>query len=154
MKKIFSSYLIIAIFLLASCSPVTPTVFPVATKVDGIVSSGLRIQNWGTSVSGEEGNSNLQVVSYNVTLFNPGPNTVTLKWLEPVLKDTITKRVLDKDLRVTVNQIIAPNSPLVVSGKFNFDSNGLTKTDIARWGSFLSGVTFLSEQTIPFEPEK
>jgi hypothetical protein len=152
MKKIFGSYLIIAVFLLASCSPVTTSVSPVATKVDGILSSELQIKSWGTSVSGEEGNSNLQVVSYTVTMFNPGPNPVTLKWLEPVLKDPISKRVQDKDLHVIVNQIIAPNSPLVVSGKFSFDSNGLTKMDIASWGSFFSGITFSSEQTIPLQP--
>jgi hypothetical protein len=152
MNKIFLSCLIIAVFLLASCSPVTTNVSPVATKVDGILSSGLQIKSWGSSVSGEEGNSNLQVVSYNVTLFNPGPNTVTLKWLEPALKDPISKRVLDKDLQVTINQTIAPNSPLVVSGKFSFDSNGLTKNDISSLGSLLSGVTFSSEQTIPLEP--
>ena len=152
LKKIFISCFISAVFLLAGCSPVETSVFPVATRVDGILSSALQIQELGFSVSGEAGNSNLQVVSYNLNLHNPGPNPVALKWLEPVLKDPISRRALDKDLRVIVNQTIAPNSTLAVSGKFTFDSKGLTKVDIASWNSFFSGVTFSSEQTIPLQP--
>jgi hypothetical protein len=146
-KKTALWIIVFPIFLLTGCSQSksTPT---------GMLTSGIQIMDLRSTVGLAEENVNQQVVSYNVTLLNPGPDAVTLLWLEPVLQDPISKRVLDKNLRIMVDQTMAPNSPLVVTGTFNFDTSGLTKTEIASWGSFFSGVTISSEQTLSLQLDK
>ena len=112
-------------------------------------SGGLQIADFSSSISGVDGNPDQQVVAYNVTIHNPSDSTVTLLWLEPVLKDSVSGRVSDTDLRQVVNEVIASNSQVNIHGKLILNMSGLTKQDIMQLGSLFNGFTVSTNQTIP-----
>jgi hypothetical protein len=117
---------------------------PVKTKSDG-----LQITNVTTSIGGENGNPNQQVISYIVTINNPGDTTVTLLWLEPVLQDSLSGRASDANLRNEVNKVLGPNSQVDIQGQLILDTSGLTKPDITQSGTLFSGISISTYQTIP-----
>ena len=49
------------------------------------------------SVGAAGGNSDTQIVSYEVTVHNAGANDITLDWIEPVLQDFVSSRALETD---------------------------------------------------------
>ena len=110
---------------------------------------GIRIMDASSSISGVDGNPDQQVVSYKVTLDNSNANPVILLWLEPVLQDFVSGRMLDNSIRVDVNQTLDPNTQLEVQGKLVVDTSGITKLDLSKLGSIVSGFTISLNQTIP-----
>jgi len=112
-------------------------------------SEGLRITGVSSSIGSESGNPDQQVISYNVTIDNPGGNTITLLWLEPVLQDSLSGRAAGPGLRHAVNEVIGPNSQVDIHGQVTLNTNGLTKSSITQSGSLFSGITISTNQTIP-----
>ena len=110
---------------------------------------GIRIIDSSFSISSVDGNPDQQVVSYKVTLDNSNVNPVVLLWLEPVLQDFVSGRMLDNSIRVDVNQTLDPNTQLEVQGKLVVDTSGITKLDLSKLGSIVSGFTISLNQTIP-----
>jgi hypothetical protein len=146
MRKIIAWSMLFGMLILAGCAAqATPTTAPLRS---GMLSSGIQLNELSSGISVAKGNPNEQVVTYHVVLFNPGPNPVTLTWLEPVLKDPISTKTGHQDLRVLVNQSIPPNAPLVIDGSFSFDSSGMSKAEIAALGMPFNAVNISSEQTL------
>jgi hypothetical protein len=141
MKKTFRLILIFTLFLLTSCAS------PVQAQMSSST-NGLQITDLKISIGAAEGKTDIQKVSYEVTIHNASSGAIDLKWLEPVLEDSVSSRALDQNLQVTVDQTIAPDSELVINGMFKFNTNGLTKNDMADW-HFIYQIKLSSEQTIP-----
>ena len=141
-KSVMGLIILISIFL-NSCSLSTNT--PTSTPTVGI-----KITSMDTAIGGSEENSNEQIFSYNITLFNAEPVDVVVHWIEPVLTGEISKRVLTVDRRIVVEKTFAPNSYLEISGRFTFDASGASKSQITSWGPLLTAITVSSEMTLSF----
>jgi hypothetical protein len=147
MRKVLLFCMVLVVFVLAGCSSF-------ASNPTGAISSGLQVIDVRTTIGGPQAKTGTQDVSYKVTLLNPGPDKVTLVWVKPVVKDPVSQNILENDIRVMVNQTIAPNSQIVVSGTFSFDSRGFSKLEIPSLGSIFSGMMIASEQTLPLQSGK
>ena len=90
-----------------------------------------------------------QVVSYHLTLYNGEPVDIRVHWIEPVLIEQVSERLLIPDHRVVVEKTLAPNSSLEISGEFTFENKGATKTEIMSWEPLFTGITLSSEMTLP-----
>jgi hypothetical protein len=107
---------------------------------------GLKIAGWSTSIGSVDGGPEVQLFSYTCTLQNFGRNNFYVQWIEPVLGEIFYSKVLDKDLRVAVNQMLSPKDYVLVSGNFRIDTKGLSKEDILKMtalepGNFQAAVT-------------
>lgn len=150
-RLVFISTLALSLLWLAGCA--APVQTPVAPPLkNGALFSGLQLTGMSTAIGAAPEGPNRQVVTYHATLFNPGPNPVTLAWVQPKVKDALAQRVDAAGLRQAVGQTIPPNSPLVVDGSFSFDATGLSKADIDAIGSPFSQLTISTEQTLALEP--
>lgn len=92
-----------------------------------------------------------QRLTYEITLENNGTEHVYVDYILPTLNDAIVDRVLDEDLRVTVDSAIEPEGYLTIGGAFRFDASGLSKQDIDAMGHLITHirVSFASVLEIP-----
>jgi hypothetical protein len=111
-------------------------------------SGALQITDVSFSVGGDNGEPGRQTLSYNVVINNPSNRVVTLLWLEPVLQNSISVRVLDTDLRNAVNKVLEPNSQEGIHGQLTLNTNGLSKLEITQLASLFNGFTISTNQTI------
>ena len=141
MKKYFRLISAFTLLLLASCTPS-------AQKQMSSPINGLQITDMKISVGSAKGSTDTQVVSYVVTVYNSNSSAITLDWLEPVLEDSTTSRVLDPSLQVEVGRTIAPNSGLVVNGSFTLNTSGLSKADMKNW-HFIDLIKCATDVIVP-----
>lgn len=139
-KTILWIFTLIAL-MLSSCSP---AIAP---------SAGIRITNVSEAVGGAEGSAGQQVVSYKVTLQNATQNDLVLRWIEPVLPEKVSARLVDDSPRVSVDKTLGANSSLIVDGQFRFDASGMTKEQIARWEPLIKGVVISTEINLSSPPQ-
>ena len=139
-KRVMSLTIVVALFL-ANCSPSENTRTSASM-------TGIRITGMSTAIGGVKGNTNEQIFSYNLTLLNAEPVDVVVHWIEPVLVEEVSTRVLTTDRRLIVEKTLAPNTYLEISGKFTFDTEDTTKMQIMSWGPFITGITVSSEMTL------
>jgi hypothetical protein len=141
MRKSIRILTIIVIVFLAGCS--------VSGNTDTTESmTGIRIAEMDTAVGGIEGNLDEQVFSYHLTLLNTEPVDVVVHWIEPVLEEHVSGRVLIADRHVIVEKTLAPNTYLEISGGLTFDTQGATKMEIMSWEPFITGIKLSSEITL------
>lgn len=133
MKKIAFLGLILAVFLLASCSPRQEP------------SAGIQITDTTVAVGGAEGSGDQQIVTYGLTLQNTTHNEVVVRWVEPVLNDAVSGRLIADSPRISVDKVLEPQSSLVVNGQFRFDASGVTKSEIDGWQPFFEEVHISTE---------
>lgn len=141
MKKTFWISLALILFLLVGCS----------TSASATASSSaheLQITDMKVSVGASEDNTDVQLVSYAVTLHNASAHEIVLAWITPLLQEEVATRALGQDLQVLVNKAIAPNASLEVSSSFAIDTSGLTKADMEGW-RYIEVIRLSAEQTIP-----
>lgn len=81
-----------------------------------------------------------QRLTYEITLENNGTEAVYVDYILPVLNEAIVARVLDEDLKVSVDMAIEPGEFATVGGTFRFDANGLSKQDIAAIGHLITSI--------------
>jgi hypothetical protein len=141
MKKSVMSLTIIAVLFLTSYS------LSANTRTSASV-TGIRITRMDTAIGGAEGNTDEQVFSYNLTLFNAEPVNVVVHWIVPVLVGEVSKRALTADHRVIVEKTLVPNTYLEISGGFTFDTKDVSKIQIMSWEPFLTGITVSSDITL------
>jgi len=105
-------------------------------------------------VTGIGGSDTEQVVSYHLTLYNGESVTMLVHWIEPVLIEQVSERVLTTDNRVVVEKTVAPNSSLQIAGEFTFENKGATKTEIVSWNPLFTGITLSWEVTLPLPAQE
>jgi hypothetical protein len=139
-KTILWIFILIAL-MTSSCSPAPAP------------SAGIRITDVTVAVGGAEGGVDRQIISYEVTLQNATQNDVILHWLEPVLSEKISDRLVDDSLRVSVEKTLGANSSLIVAGQFKVDSSGVTKGQITSWEPFFKDMLVSIDLKLPLPPQ-
>jgi hypothetical protein len=81
-----------------------------------------------------------QRLTYEITLENNAMEPVYIDYIQPTLNDAIVDRVLDEDLKVTVDSAIDPDGYLTIEGAFRFDASGLSKQDIEAIGHLITNI--------------
>jgi hypothetical protein len=137
MRKMIFWIVIFTTLMISSCSP---AIAP---------SAGVQITQVTVAVGGAEGSADQQVVSYKVTMQNTTQNNVILRWIEPVLNERISGRLIDDSQRVFVDKTLKANSSLVIDGQFRFNSSSATKSEIADWEPFFKDMLVSTELELP-----
>jgi hypothetical protein len=86
-------------------------------------------------------------------LQNATQNDLVLRWIEPVLPEKVSARLVDDSPRVSVDKTLGANSSLIVDGQFRFDASGMTKEQIARWEPLIKGVVISTEINLSTPPQ-
>jgi hypothetical protein len=105
--------------------------------------AGFIVMNVTSGLGGDSPNE--QVVTYTMRLSMEGIDRVFVNWVEPVLAEEILDRLQSPDNQVVVNQFLGPGDTLEVSGQFVFNSEGLSKPDLASLEPLISGMQVSTE---------
>jgi acyl-ACP thioesterase len=109
----------------------------------------LRIPSSSIAIGASGDKADEQVLSFRISLYNPGQEEVYVGWVEPVLSSEVAKRLITQERQVVVDKALAPGQTLEVTGEFRFMTQGEGKSQINSWGPFISGVRVSTEQVIP-----
>jgi len=112
----------------------------------------LRIPSSSIAIGASGDKADEQVLSFRISLYNPGQEEVYVGWVEPVLSSEVAKRLITQERQVVVDKALAPGQTLEVRGEFRFMIQGEGKSQINSWGPFISGVRVSTEQVIPLNP--
>ncbi|MDW7733350.1 MAG: hypothetical protein SCH66_13105 [Methanolobus sp.] len=121
-------------------------------ETSGAVQEDILGISGSTQTMGSAGaNSNdLQLYSYNYTLYNSGSQGIYVRYVEPVFNEEFEKLVISEDRRIYVNKSIGPESAIQVSGNVEFNMTGLSKEDILKIEHLTTGIEVNSVFTLPF----
>lgn len=103
-----------------------------------------------TMGSADGNSSDLQLYSYNYTLYNSGRQGIYVRYVEPVFNKEFEKLVISEDRRIYVNKSIGPESAIQFSGNVEFNMTGLSKEDILEIEHLTTGIEVNSVFTLPF----
>jgi hypothetical protein len=108
----------------------------------------LQVPELTTSIGRRQGDTDEQVFSYTVYLQNTSEAPIHVKWIEPLLSEPFSPRVLSSDPRLTVDATLAAQEGREISGELVFDAQGLTKDQILALEPFMSGINVASERVL------
>jgi len=94
--------------------------------------------------------TNIQLYSYNLTLYNPGSKDIFVESIEPVFQDEFESRMVSDSQRVYVNKSVAGESFIHVEDEVTFNMSGLSKEDIDRMDPLITGIGVNSVFILPF----
>jgi hypothetical protein len=94
--------------------------------------------------------TDIQLYSYNYTLYNGGDEKVYIDAFEPLFKTDFLARVLTKEHKIFVNKTIEPNTSILIRGQVEIDSSNLTKEQIFGFGPYVYGVNITSTRTVVY----
>ena len=120
-----------------SHSPVQETVLSISDSTHSI----------GSAV---DNSTDVQLYSYNFTLYNHGNQEIYVEYAEPVFSEEFGKLLLSDDHRIYVNKSIIPESTVQISRDAEFNMTGLSKADIFQIETFTTEIEVNSMLTIPF----
>lgn len=104
---------------------------------------GLRLTSITTAIGAVDNETDRQSLSYRAYLFNGLEDEVYVDWVEPLLHEELSKRLLTKDSRVVVSMQLAPGVSIEITGSVIFSSEGLSKEEIAKWEPLFTGIKVL-----------
>lgn len=103
---------------------------------------GLKSKGFTYAVANNSGHSEF---SYSIQLTNTNRKAVYIKTIEPLINETMKKKIISKDIVVTVNKAILPNETILVSGVIFVDTKDLIMYDI---GKLVAEIKVSTEETI------
>ena len=118
-----------------------------ACTTSGESARNIAIPSMVTSIGSADGDTSQQILTYRATLSNEGKDNVIISWIQPVLSSSLEQRLITQDCGILIDQSIASNHWIEVSGELTFDTTGLSKSEIAHQ-CFITGLTIDSESTI------
>jgi hypothetical protein len=139
MRKISIALVTLILLLCTACAP------------SKLPETGIAVAGITTSIGAVgEDTTNIETQSfhYTITLVNHETAEVQILSLEPTLAEGFNARVISQDIKVDVNQAIAPGGTLQVSGEILFDAKGLTKEEIEALQPFVKDFRITEERTI------
>ncbi|KXS44523.1 hypothetical protein HWN40_12675 [Methanolobus zinderi] len=111
----------------------------------------LLIQESTQTMGAADGNdTDIQLYSYNLTLYNPGSKEIFVESVEPAFRDEFESRMVSDSQRVYVNESIAVESYIHVEDEVTFNMSGLSKEDIDRMSPVITGIEVNSVFILPF----
>jgi hypothetical protein len=110
---------------------------------------GLKINGWSSALgSVNETDLDKTKFSYSVNITNENENIIFIKSIQPSINKKIIRKIISKDIIVTVNKDVKPNETTQINGEIIVDTKGLTKSDILKLEPFITDVKVSTEETI------
>lgn len=117
-------------------------------KEDEIVEDGLIINSISIGLGGSEEDAGITVVTYNFNLWNRTNKSIMLKTVEPIISNDIQNRLIDRNIKLDINEKIDGNSSKAVAGTFRLDTKGLDKEGIIKLNINVKEFNIAIEQVI------
>jgi hypothetical protein len=113
---------------------------------------GLNIteSTYAVGAASEANNGEIQVFSYNYTLYNQGPERVYIDTAEPLFKKDFLTKVIPKQHKILVNKTLEPDSSILIGGQVEFNASNLTKEQISSLEPYIYAINITSTKTIAF----
>jgi hypothetical protein len=119
-----------------------------SVKTDEIVEDGLIINSISIGLGESEADAVITVVTYNFTLRNRTNKSIMLKTVEPIISKDIQNQLIDRDIKLNINEKIDGNSSEAVAGTFRLDTKGLDKEGIIKLNINVKEFNIAIEQVI------
>ncbi len=92
--------------------------------------------------------------SYTIPITNNSDEDIYIEWMEPVLGDKVSNRVLSSDLRINVQNKVIPEESLEIAGEIILDTKGLTKQQITELEPFITEIVIDCQKVIELNWQK
>ncbi|MGE6574235.1 hypothetical protein [Paenibacillus xylanexedens] len=119
-----------------------------SVKTDGIVEDGLNINSISIGLGGSEEDAGITVVTYNFNLRNRTNTSIILKTVEPILSKEIQERLIDRGIKLDINEKVDGNNSEELTGTFKLDTRGLDKEGIINLNINVKEFNIAFEQVI------
>ncbi|MEK4661689.1 hypothetical protein MHH93_07330 [Priestia sp. FSL H7-0729] len=119
-----------------------------SVKADKIVEDGFIINSISFGLGESEEDAGITVVTYNFTLRNRTNTSIMLKTVEPILSNDIQERLIDRDIKLDINEKVDGNSSEELTGTFELDTRGLDKEGIINLNINVNEFNVAFEQVI------
>lgn len=117
-------------------------------KADEIVEDGLIINSISIGLGGSEEDEGITVVTYHFNLWNRTNKSIILKTVEPIISKEIQERLIDRDIKLDINEKVDGNSSEELTGTFKLDTKGLDKEGIIKLNINVNEFNIAIEQVI------
>jgi len=87
-------------------------------------------------------------LDYSINLTNNSDKNIFIQSVQPIFPEQIKKRILSKEMVVSVNKEIKPNKAIAITGKIIINIKGLTTTDMEKLEPFITDIKVISVETI------
>ncbi|WP_336766263.1 hypothetical protein [Paenibacillus sp. USHLN196] len=101
-----------------------------SVKTDEIVEDGLNINSISFGLGESEEDAGITVVTYNFNLRNRTNKSIILKTVEPIISKEIQERLIDRNIKLDINEKIDGDTSEALTGTFKLDTKGLDKEGI------------------------
>ncbi|OAB38649.1 hypothetical protein PMSD_06445 [Paenibacillus macquariensis subsp. defensor] len=139
-KHILVASVLCSMFIIVGCSNNS---LPSDTSDDGLV-----INSISYSLGGDLDKT---LVSYNFNIWNKTKNSIIVKTVEPILSDSLRKRLVDNKIKNEVNNTIHGNTSKGITGSFHLNTQGLDKQGINNLNIDIKKFRIITEQEIGIE---
>ncbi|MCW3792911.1 hypothetical protein OM416_15070 [Paenibacillus sp. LS1] len=119
-----------------------------SVKTDKMVEDGFIINSISFGLGESEEDAGITVVTYNFTLRNRTNKSIMLKTVEPILSKDIQERLIDRDIKLDINEKVDGNSSEELTGTFKLDTRGLDKEGIINLNINVNEYNVAIEQVI------
>ena len=119
-----------------------------SVKTDEIVEDSLIINSISFGLGESEEDAGITVVTYNLNLRNRTNKSIMLKTVEPILSKDIQERLIDRDIKLDINEKVDGNSSEELTGTFKLDTKGLDKEEIINLNINVNEYNVAIEQVI------
>ncbi|WP_440117667.1 hypothetical protein [Paenibacillus sp. QZ-Y1] len=119
-----------------------------SVKTDETVEDGLNINSISFGLGESEEDAGITVVTYNFNLWNRTNKSIMIKTVEPIISKHIQKRLIDRNIKLDINEKIDGNSSEAVAGTFRLDTKGLDKEGIIKLNINVKEFNIAIEQII------
>ncbi|WP_413404698.1 hypothetical protein [Paenibacillus amylolyticus] len=119
-----------------------------SVKTDKIVEDGLNINSISIGLGGSEEDEGITVVTYHFNLWNRTNKSIILKTVEPIISKEIQERLIDRDIKLDINEKIDGNTSEALTGTFRLDTEGLDKKGIMKLNINIKEFNIVTEQVV------
>ncbi|WP_017689867.1 hypothetical protein [Paenibacillus sp. PAMC 26794] len=119
-----------------------------SVKADKIVEDGLIINSISFGLGESEEDAGITVVTYNLNLRNRTNKSIMLKTVEPIISKEIQERLIDRDIKLDINEKIDGDTSEELTGTFKLDTKELDKEGIIKLNIDVKEFNIAFEQVI------
>ncbi|MBT2286960.1 hypothetical protein J7E78_25910 [Paenibacillus polymyxa] len=117
-------------------------------KTDEIVEDGLIINSISIGLGESKEDEGITVVTYNFNLRNRTNKSIILKTVEPIISKEIQERLMDRDIKLDINEKIDGDTSEALTGTFRLDTKGLDKEEIMKLDINVKEFNIAIEQVV------
>lgn len=119
-----------------------------SVKTDENVEDGLIVNSILIGLGGSEKDAGITVVTYNFNLWNRTNKLIMIKSVEPILSKDIQDRLIDRNIKLDINEKVNGNSSEALAGTFRLNTKGLDKEGIIKLNINVKEFNIAIEQVI------